>query len=444
MSEQGRQVKEISYLSRDFTIKADVPRSVLAGLLDAAGKPQGISPRPLLGKSSTLQPYQLAELYGAGLIELPVNGQFKISSQFKEMADVLLNPRTNLTIRIWGKDNICAETNIQFPGHIIEGRGVTMNQGGTIYRLTAFVEKDDIISIAAPIIPDRLEAIQDFQFQCNIPLPAAIALFALIDLARQQAKTDPVTSARGDFTYSAQKVYDYIKAKWVFSGFNDLITYIAAAGSNFEIPDLAVVIRSLLTLADSGAFLRGRNDTFTLASVLLPLVAYSLEDVSGLQWQRITRLPSDELFYSNRIFIFFNKSLILQISPSLDNLIYVSGSSIREVHDFINDEIVKVPLMVASVKTAPGAKAEAPREEPVKNAPPGSRPQIHVNPADLLEKIDMLKGEMQSCQMELGKLGIRYKVGEFTADQYGEAVKKVQDKLSGLQVRMDELSKQVQ
>ena len=101
-------------LGIEFELKANIPRSVLAKLLDIAGEPNDISPRKLM-EPGELYPFQLAELYGNGFIELPEGGDIKLSPTFRKVAGVLLNPQTNLTFRIWGANDMCAETNIQFP-----------------------------------------------------------------------------------------------------------------------------------------------------------------------------------------------------------------------------------------------------------------------------------------------------------------------------------------
>ena len=57
-------------------IYPDIPRSVLARLLDLAGKSDGISPRPLLGEPAILNTDQLSELYAGGYIDLPEKALF--------------------------------------------------------------------------------------------------------------------------------------------------------------------------------------------------------------------------------------------------------------------------------------------------------------------------------------------------------------------------------
>jgi len=132
-------------LGIDLGFKASIPRSVLAKLLDIAGKPNDISPRKLMGDPGELYAFQLAELYGFDFIELPRGGNVTLTPTFLRIAETLLNPWTSLTFRIWGDYNICAETNIQFPGDIIDGNGITLNQIGTTYQIGAFVSESDIL-----------------------------------------------------------------------------------------------------------------------------------------------------------------------------------------------------------------------------------------------------------------------------------------------------------
>lgn len=89
-----------------LTTFSDIPRSILALLLDRVGEARGMSPRLLMGTPDSLGPQQIAELYAGGFVELPDQPTISLTPQFIRVARVLLNPKTNLNIRIWGRDSI--------------------------------------------------------------------------------------------------------------------------------------------------------------------------------------------------------------------------------------------------------------------------------------------------------------------------------------------------
>ena len=167
-----------------LTTFSDVPRSILALLLDRVGEARGISPRLIMGKPDTLGPQQIAELYAGGFIQLPDKPTISLTPEFIRVARVMLNPHTNLNIRIWGRDSVCGETNIQFPRDIMQGGGVILNQLGRMYRISAFVDDSTVVKMMGDAIPEPIEQDLQFEFKAHLDNTVAAILFAMIDLAR--------------------------------------------------------------------------------------------------------------------------------------------------------------------------------------------------------------------------------------------------------------------
>ena len=115
---------------------SDIPRSVLAALIDFAGKPGSLSPRALMGEASALNKGQLAELYAGNYIDLPEGKTIQFTPAFAQAVRVLLNPHTHAALRIWGEEDVCAETSLLFPETIIEGGGILLNQIDSVYSLS--------------------------------------------------------------------------------------------------------------------------------------------------------------------------------------------------------------------------------------------------------------------------------------------------------------------
>jgi RNA polymerase subunit RPABC4/transcription elongation factor Spt4 len=340
---------------------SDIPGDVLAGLLDKAGTAEGISPRPLMGEPSKQDAYQRAELYAGGFIELPKDDKLSLSPAFTQVATVLLNPRTNVTMRIWGNDSQCAETNIQFPGAIHDGRGVILNQTGGYYSITAFVDNDDITEMLSGIIPGGVEEDIDFEFEAHLDTTVAAVMLSAIDLARNHMKSvkhhDRDVSA---FSFTAQELVDYQQERWGLTGFNDMITYAAAAGLMPDSPSLSATIDALSELVKAEVLQESKTGNYSLSPVLEPLVHLTTELRAGLQWQVVSRFSEDELLWSNRIYLFGDRSLILCLSPTIENRVYIARTRKQELIDFLLDEMTTE--LVSSYPEAPEA-TEVPAEE---------------------------------------------------------------------------------
>ena len=168
-----------------LTTFQDVPRGVLARLLDLTGPAAEMSPRPLMGEPSQIDPYQVAQLFGGGYLADTRIAEDALTPVFRRAAEVIRNPGTHLTVRIWGADDICGETSMLLPGDIAEGGGVLLTPIRRHYRMAAFVEPKDIISLIGPMLPlNEAAAPVPYDFEAHLEAAGAAVLFAITDLVR--------------------------------------------------------------------------------------------------------------------------------------------------------------------------------------------------------------------------------------------------------------------
>jgi hypothetical protein len=347
---------------------SDIPRSTLACLLDVAGKARGISPRLLMGEPSDPDRHQLSELYAGGFIELPDKPVTNLTPAFAKAAQVLLDPHTNLTFRIWGKDNICGETNIQFPRDIILGNGVMLNQVGRMYRISAFVDDSDVTKLIKDAIPAPREVNIDFDFKAQFESPVAAILFAVIDLARIQARSAAKQAVSvSDAVFSSQQIYNYMFDRWSLTGFKDFITYVTAVGMMAEPPSLSQTADGLRLLVKGGVLKENKKDYYSLIPGLEPLVKLTVGLQSGVQWQRISLMDSGDVIVSNRMYLFGDKSLMLCLAPTSQGKLFISRVKRQEIIDFLLDEIT------ASLQPSPD-KAPVPRPTTIPAPRPSTMP----------------------------------------------------------------------
>jgi hypothetical protein len=334
---------------------SDIPRSVLAHLLDVAGKAECISPRLLMGNSGELDPHQLTELYAGGFIELPKDSAITLSPAFVEVAQVLLHPHTNVTFRIWGRDNICGETNIQFPRDIAQGDGVIVNQIGGYYRISAFIEASDVTELLGKALPSGREENIAFEFDGHFDAPVAAILFGTLDLTRNHARSGlrPGETV-ADLIFSTQQIYDYMSERWGLTSFKDMITYIMPAGMMAEQPSLSQTVDGVRSLVKAGVLKETKVDSYQLSLAFEPLVNLTIGLEAGMQWQRVSLMDSRELILSNRIYLFGDKSFILSLVPTLQGKVFISRVRRKEIIDFILDEITASLEFSPEEAPAPG------------------------------------------------------------------------------------------
>ncbi len=308
----------------------DIPRPILAGLLDMDGPAGGMSPRALMGEAAPVTKHQLAELYAGGYIELPTDSSVALTPLFKKLAGTLRHPATNVTFRLWGADNICGETSLLFPGDIIDGEGVVLNQIDNNYRLAAPVGTSDMLDLLRPAIPAQGASENQVTFEGQFDVPVAVTLSGIFDLVRRNDRT----------AFTASQIYGYLDGRWGLTGFDCLISYVAVAGMMPRPPSLKQVEFALLTLLDAKMITEKAPGEYLLADSLGPVLALLPETFSGLQWQRVSQAGQDGLLCSNRIFLVCKDGFIFSFSPTGNGRIFISIIRREELISFLLDEFM--------------------------------------------------------------------------------------------------------
>jgi hypothetical protein len=353
-----------------LTTFQDVPRGVLARLLDLTGRPAQMSPRRLMGAPSQIDPYQVAQLFGGGYLADTRIAEDALTPAFRQAAEVVRNPRTNLTVRIWGEDDVCGETSMLFPGDIAEGGGVLLTPIRRHYRMAAFVEPQDIISLVGPMLPvDAPPRPAPFDFAAHLEAAVAAVLFALADLTRGRGLEGGRTS------FSAHEISGYLAGRWCLTGFDDLTTYAQSVGMQSRPPAILEVEHALEKLSAAKAIRQVAGARYTLSPELMPLVELTRGTLSGLQWQRLSRLDDGATLIVDRTFVYGEEGLILQMSPTVDAQIHIASTPQQAVTDFVIDEISG-----HVGRPEPAGRAEAP-PKPAKRQPAARAPDAATCPA---------------------------------------------------------------
>lgn len=315
-----------------LTSFSEIPRGVLASLLDLCGKAGDMSPRHLMGEAEPVNPLQIAQLYAGGYLDKASFTRDAVTPPFRRAARVLLDPRTNLTFRIWGSEDLCAESNVQFPGDLVDGGGVMLLPVSGNYRISAFVEPEDIVGdLAQGLPPGSNRLVNPFLFEGQFDAAVAAVLFALVDLQRVS------TDRRQGF--SSQDIFGYLDGQWGMTGFGQLLTYVQTAGMQSRPPQPVEVDAALAQLEAAGTLRRSRSDHFQVSDDLRPLIDLTRSLVAGLQWQRVTRQADSDRLVNSRIYAYGDGGLTLCFIPTVKGCLYVGTVDYKSVLDFVIEEV---------------------------------------------------------------------------------------------------------
>jgi len=320
----------------------DIPRPILAYLLDLAGPQRALSVRSLMGPPSPLTPNQISELLNGRMIRYSDDGVLELSPEFRPVASVLLAPRTTVNVRTWRNDGNRGETILLFPGPIVEGRGVVLNQVDGNFKIRTYVSDADVFELVRPWLP--AEKGQALEFETLVDAPTAAVLFGVMDLARKKAESSVRAPDAGSPTIlSGQKISQYLTEAWGLTGPNDFITYIAAAGLIAAPPTSAEIFQAMISLGEAGVLVEASAGEYAVSPAVEALARLADGFQGGIQWKRTSLPGGGALEASNRIFLFGSASPILCFSPAADGVIWVSAVRKQDLVDFLADEIASRP-----------------------------------------------------------------------------------------------------
>ena len=307
--------------------------ALLGTLLDMGGKAGIMSPRPLMDQIQSLKKHQLAELYEGGFIQLLEENTIAFTPIFDKVVKVLLNPRTNVTFRFWGIESSWAESSLLFPGDILEGDGVVLNQLGRFYRISGFYDDQDLYGVLSPLLPRGLN--NEIDFEAHLQVSTAAVLFALLDLYRLSVSSGKKEALESGFT--EVEINGYVQGQWGLTQFDRLITYITVSGMKPLPPASFEVQRNLQILTDAGVIQKNKQHYYLLDHTR-SIVEFTPGLISGLHWQRATLHYSGELLCCNRLFLFGDRSFTLSVTPTTRGKVYISTIKRDDIIDFLIEE----------------------------------------------------------------------------------------------------------
>ncbi len=335
-------------------------RAVLARLLDLAGSGGTLSPRRLMGGAGELSPEQLTELYTIGVLESPRASADALSARFRRVAEVLLDPHTNLTLRMWGLAQACAETNVQFPRNPVDGEGVLLNQLDGHYQIGAFLDDRNLLALLRPVMPPDVPPAVDYDFEAHLDAPVAAVLVGLLDLLRIASRVHADT---GGVAFYAEDITGYLAGRWGVSDFYQLITYLPPTGLMAAPPTPYEVEVALTRLLATDMIEEVATNQYSLAPALQPLIRLTAQAEAGVQWQRVSLLANGELLAAHRIFVFGDGGFILGFSPAVVGRVHIARVTPDQYADFFVQELSTL-LPVYPVKAdGAGGKAEPSAQE---------------------------------------------------------------------------------
>ena len=307
-----------------------IARADLAALLDATGTPTQLSPRALFGAPSLLAP--------------------EVSTTFADAARVLLSPRTNLTLRLWGGEEAATEMNVLFPDLPSGGHGVVLNPVEQEFRVAGFVDPEQILALLGPMIPPE-PATAPAIFEARLDPTTMAVLAACLDLLCQdvlQARVARVLDERpmpGSLLEDAgclarDRIKAYLQGWWGVSRFDQLITYVLPLSGLAKCPSDGDIDVALAHLAKGGLLDVSRQERLSATAALEPMLRILLGASSGFQWQRISQMVGgDALLVVERLFVLGAGGVAFDLSPTPEGLVRLALCTRAAIVDFVTEEL---------------------------------------------------------------------------------------------------------
>ncbi|MFK7911597.1 MAG: hypothetical protein AB8F34_13500 [Akkermansiaceae bacterium] len=348
----------------------EISPAELATLIDVSGVSQSMSPRHTLGEGRTLTLEDWSRLFDAGYLdEAAMPSQETLNPHFLQMANVLRDPATNLTVRIWAGEKDCADTNIQFPGSISDGRGVILLTGeDDQIKLSAYADHEHVIAISAPFLSWSQAAGSEDPlppFEALLDYDSAMAVCAAVDYTHVKP---PDVSHQ---SFSAEELYQFLIDRWGLTTFQELVTHGMSAIMAGEPPEKKAFSNSMPALVDGGIFKAEENDLFSLNMSFQRVARRISQPFAGLAWQRVAAVSDVELERSCQTFLAIDGG-VLRLAPGHPGFLYFELGDYSMVRDFLAAELAAFPPQMPppKIKNAELAETSPPSEVTEKNSPP--------------------------------------------------------------------------
>jgi hypothetical protein len=332
-----------------FALHKLMTRAELAGLIDGAGPPGPLSPRTLLDAPKQLGP--------------PATGSLG------DAANVLRDPHSRITLRIWGGEEASAETTVLFPADPAAGGGYLLNDVEGNFDVSGPVDAEQILALVAPLLPPSA---QDIPFVAELEPTTMAVLAAVIDIARDDVRQDRIArvldgrrmpdSLLADLhPLAPARLAAHLDAWWVLSRFDQLLTYAVALGGKPKPPQQSAVATALLQLSEARLIAIDDKLHVTPTSELARLVEAAFGLCAGFQWQRVATLGDGSILIVERIVLPCAGGRILDLSVTPEGLVRLALAGREEVTAFLIGELTSSPAAAPPTTAAPRGAVQARR-----------------------------------------------------------------------------------
>ena len=314
-----------------FALHQLMTRAELAAVIDGAGVPGLLSPRALLGAPKPTGPATTGAL--------------------RDAANVLRDPHTRITLRIWGGEEASAETTVLFPANPAAGGGYLLNDVGGNLDVSGPVEAEQILALVAPLLPPSAPGMP---FVAQLEPTTMAVLAAVVDIARDDVRQDRIARVLDGWRMPDTLLTDlqplaparltaYLDGWWMLSRFDQLLTYAVALGGEPKPPQPSAISAALLQLSE--AQLIAIDDTLhvTPTPAMTRLVEAAFGLCAGFQWQRVTRLDDGALSIVERIVLPCAGGHILDLSVTAAGLVRLAIASRDDIAAFLIGELAGTP-----------------------------------------------------------------------------------------------------
>lgn len=310
-----------------FKLHKLMTKAELAAAIDGTGAPGLLSPRSLLGAATQPGPAATGTL--------------------RDAANVLRDPHTRITLRIWGGEQASAETTVLFPADPAAGGGYLLNDVADGLEVSGPVEAEQILALVAPLLPP---SVQGMPFVAQLEPTTMAVLAAVIDIARDDVRQDRIAcvldgrrmpdSLLADLRPLAPtRLAAYLDAWWVLSRFDQLLTYAVALGGEPKPPQQSAVAAALLQLSEAHLIAIDDNLHVSPTPDLARLVEAAFGLCAGFQWQRVATLSDGSILIVERIVLPCAGGQILDLSVTPAGLVRLALAGREEIVAFLISEL---------------------------------------------------------------------------------------------------------
>lgn len=316
----------------------DIPVTAMGPLLDLVGTPpeRSISPRLLMGYPQPLSAHDRAALETDGVLSVEKDSGFHPDMAFEGAARVLLNPRTNLTVRLLAPAGEM-ETNVQFPAGPIEGGGVTLNRIQDRYRVKWHVSAFDIYSLLHNWFLLAVGDVPGHSFQALLDPFVATVFFGVADLLRSRNKLPESREVLSDLSFDKGELMEFFSGKESGGAAGDLRLYAALAMGRTVKTSGEDLDRVLPQLLISGALVQDASK-YQATGVLEALGGSALHLERALHWHQVSLEDDGELSVMNRVAVHLGQDLML-VLDAMEEGVMIRAPSGKELLEDFRDEL---------------------------------------------------------------------------------------------------------